>query len=403
MSDMKDIDDLMLEREKLRYELITLQNEIDVLKTAVEKASVNYKNVKDDFSQTVNSISVNIENLRVVRDELLKEIAETETKYQTKISEISAQELKWNEVKFSLEESEVLLARQKKSRDELLSEINLLENNLKGLKNETSNINNFEQKLASSEEKLKWIKEDLARFVKDVLTQVEDLDKAIELKKNIYEGLQREVNRMEITRDSVLSELSNTGKELDSLKYFLKESQEELFTNNEKKEKLRLIIENLDTKKRQYERFIDSIPDEARERLEKQELSETRQEIEALQMEAAAIKEKILEFKSEEEQLIKEKDNLYETISELKSEIGQKEDEKTVLQYAVENLNREIRNLTEKQELMDKIQRDQQEENSLKNEEIAKMREEIEQYKKEIKEKDVLIESFLNKDDDELA
>ena len=52
---------------------------------------------------------------------------------------------------------------------------------------------------------------------------------------------------------------------------------------------------------------------------------------------------------------------------------------------------------------MEKMQREQEEEAFVKNNEIVRMKEEIEQYKKEIKEKDVLIESFLNKDDDELA
>ncbi|MHC1738864.1 MAG: hypothetical protein AB9882_12740 [Ignavibacteriaceae bacterium] len=403
MSDIKNIDDLMLEREKLRYELITLQNEIDFLKNASEKASADFQNVKGDFSQTVSSLSGNIENLKTVKDDLLREIAESQTKYEKTIAEISEQEKKWSELKYQIEESVDLLGRKNYSREELLAEINLLENNLKGLKFETANISNFEQKLASSEEKLKWIKEDLGSFVKDVLRQVDDRDKAIELKKSLYESLQRDVNQMEINRDSLLSDLSNTGKELESTKYLLKESEEELFANNEKKEKLLLMIENLETKKRQYERFIDSIPDETREMLENQELSETKLEIEELHREAAAIKEKTEAIKSEQSELIKERDSLYYAISELKSEIGQKENEKAVLHYTLENLNVEIRNLTEKQELMEKMQRKQEAETSLKNDEIVRMQEEIEQYKKEIKEKDVLIESFLNKDDDELA
>lgn len=403
MSDIKNIDDLMLEREKLRYEQITLQNEIDVLKSASDKASADFQNVKGDFSQTVISLSGNIENLKTVRDNLLREIDESRIMYEKTIAEISEQEKKWNELKYRIEESADFLVKQNSSREDLLSEINLLQNNLKGLKFETANINNFEQKLASSEEKLKWIKEDLGNFVKNALSQVEDRDKAIELKKSLYESLQRDVNQMEITRDSLLSELSNTRKQLDSIKYFLKESEEELFANNEKKEKLLLTIENLETRKRQYERFIDSIPDETREMLENQELSETKQEIEALNREAAAIIEKNEAIKSEQSELIKERDSLYDTMEELKNEIGQKENEKTVLHYTLENLNMEIRNLTEKQELMEKMQREQEEEAFVKNNEIVRMKEEIEQYKKEIKEKDVLIESFLNKDDDELA
>jgi len=403
MNDMKDMNDLMLEREKLRYELITLQNEIDVLKNASDKSTGDFQAVKEDITRTINSLSLNIENLRRVRDEILNEISACEKRYEDRMKEVSAQEEKRNEVKYQIEESMDVLVKQNYAREALLAEIGVLENNLKGFKNETANIDRFEKKLTSSEEKLAFLKEELSNFVRDVMTQIEDRERTIEQKTGIYESLKRDVNQMEISRDSILNELSTAKKDLDSVKFLLKESEEELFSNNEKREKMLLKIENLEAKKRQYERFIDGIPDETREMLEKQELSETRQEIEALRREADVIKAGIDKIKSEESELLKEKDSLYGAIEELKKEIGAKEKEKSGMETSLETLNLELWNLSEKQELMEKIQREKEADEIQKNEEFERIKEEIERFRKEIKEKDKLIESFLNKDDDELA